>query len=243
MASGLLIVLLTIAPSARQSAAKGGINSIAQEPLKEWLTYIASDELQGRATYSEGLGLAAGYISTHLAQWGVKPAGDNGTYLQVVRVLGVRTTSRSSVTVTVNGQSRTFKDGEGITFPRNMGAKQTIDGSQVEFVGYGLTLPAGTYDDYAKLDPKGKVVVWLGPAGPKTAETGIFRLLNATARNRAAIEKGALAVTRCRCAGNSRGGASDGPGSWRSARRWGLYDGPAVRQQGAAVGVCAGGVL
>jgi hypothetical protein len=194
MASGLLIVLLTIAPSARQSAAKGGINSIAQEPLKEWLTYIASDELQGRATYSEGLGLAAGYISTHLAQWGVKPAGDNGTYLQVVRVLGVRTTSRSSVTVTVNGQSRTFKDGEGITFPRNMGAKQTIDGSQVEFVGYGLTLPAGTYDDYAKLDPKGKVVVWLGPAGPKTAETGIFRLLNATARNRAAIEKGALAV-------------------------------------------------
>ena len=50
--------LLTIGPAAQQSV-KGGINSIQQEPLKEWLTYIASDELQGRATYSEGLGLAA----------------------------------------------------------------------------------------------------------------------------------------------------------------------------------------
>ena len=82
--------------------------------------------MQGRATYSEGLGLAAGYISAHLAQWGVKPAGDHGTYLQVVKVLGVRTTSRATVTVEVNGQTRTFNDGEGITFPKNMGGKQTV---------------------------------------------------------------------------------------------------------------------
>jgi hypothetical protein len=187
-----LLVALSIAPSAQQ--AKGGINSIQQEPLKEWLTYIASDELQGRATYSEGLGLAAGYISSHLAQWGVKPAGDNGTYLQVVKVLGIRTTSRATVTVEVNGQTRTFKDGEGITFPRSMGGKQTITGDQVLFAGYGLTLPSGDHNDYASIDPKGKIVIWLGPAGPKTSATGLFRLLNSAARNRAAADKGAIAV-------------------------------------------------
>ena len=192
----LLLLSLTITPAAQQSgaASKGGINSIQPEPLKEWLTYIASDELQGRATFSEGLGLAAGYISAHLAQWGVKPAGDNGTYLQVVRLVGVRTTSRATVTVEVNGQSRTFKDGEEITFPKNMGGKQTITGDQIQFVGYGLTLPAGELDDYAKVDPKGKVAVWLGPQGPKTSATGLFRLLNGAARNRSAIEKGAIAV-------------------------------------------------
>ncbi|HEY7497985.1 MAG TPA: M28 family peptidase [Vicinamibacterales bacterium] len=187
-----LLVALSIAPSAQQ--AKGGINSIQQEPLKEWLTYIASDELQGRATYSEGLGLAAGYISSHLAQWGVKPAGDNGTYLQVVKVLGIRTTSRATVTVEVNGQTRTFKDGEGITFPRSMGGKQTITGDQVLFAGYGLTLPSGDHNDYASIDPKGKIVIWLGPAGPKTSATGLFRLLNSAARNRAAADKGAIAI-------------------------------------------------
>ncbi len=188
-----LVTSLTIAPAA-QPAAKGGINSIQQDALKEWLTYIASDELQGRATYSEGLGLAAGYISSHLAEWGVKPAGDHGTYLQVVRVLGVRTTSRASVTVEVNGQSRTFNDGEGIAFPKNMGGKQSLVSDQLQFVGYGLTLPSGAYDDYAKVDPKGKVAIWLGPSGPKTSEKGLFRLLNSSARNRAALDKGAVAT-------------------------------------------------
>ena len=110
--SAIIFSLFTTAPTAQQ-AAKGGVNSIQQDSLKEWLTYIASDELQGRATYSEGLGLAAGYISAHLAQWGVKPVGDDGTYLQVVKVLGVRSTSHASVTVEVNGQSRTFNDGAG----------------------------------------------------------------------------------------------------------------------------------
>lgn len=207
----LVSSLFSIAPLA-QSPSKGGINSIQQEPLKQWLTYIASDELQGRATYTEGLGLAAGYISSYLAQWGVKPAGDNGTYLQVVRVLGVRATSRASVTVDVNGQSRTFKDGEEVTFSRNMGGKQVVTGDQVQFVGYGLTLPGGAHNDYANVDPKGKVVVWLGPQGPKTSETGLFRLLGANARNRAALERGAAAVLApVTVGGGGRGRGSAAP--------------------------------
>ncbi len=192
--STLFIMMCVIAPAAQQASRAGGIGSIQQEPLKEWLTYIASDELQGRATYSEGLGLAAGYISSHLAAWGVKPAGDRGTYLQVVRVLGVRTTSRATVTVEVNGQTRTFNDGEGIAFPKNMGGKQTVAADQVQFAGYGLTLPGGAHNDYANVDAKGKVVVWLGSAGPKTSETGYLRLLSSTARSRAAIDKGAVAI-------------------------------------------------
>ena len=114
----------------------------------------------------------------------MKPAGDQSLpYLQVVKVLGVRTTSRATVTVEVNGQTRTFNDGDGITFPREMGGKQTVVADRVQFAGYGLTLPSGTHDDYAKLDPGGKlpggtVVVWLGLAGPKSSEGGLFRLLS-----------------------------------------------------------------
>ncbi len=191
--AAVVFALLTIAPRA-QSGSAGGSASIQPGPLKEWLTYISSDELQGRALYSEGLGLAAGYISSHLAEWGVKPAGDDGTYLQVVKVVTVKPTSHASVTVDVNGQTRTFKDSEGVTFSRNMGGKQTVSGDQIQFVGYGVTLPAGQQDDYAKIDPKGKIVVWLGPAGPKTSESGLYRLLNANARNRSATDKGAIAT-------------------------------------------------
>lgn len=189
----LLLAVMTTGAGAQQALApRGGAASINQDDLKTWLTYLSSDELQGRATYTEGLGLAAGYIAAHLAQWGVKPAGDNGTYLQTVKVLGVRTISNASVTVEVNGQTRTFKDGEGITFPRQMGGKQTVDGSQIAFVGYGLEIPAAEIDDYAEGDPKGKVVVYLGPQGPEHLPQGSNRLLSARARN--AVEKGAAAV-------------------------------------------------
>src|ERR1019366_1253976 len=99
-------------------AASPGVALVKSDELREWLTYIASDELQGRATYSEGLGLAASYIEEHLREWGVKPGGDHGSYLQTVSVLGVKATSRSTVTVRVGRDSRTFKDGEGVTFPK-----------------------------------------------------------------------------------------------------------------------------
>ena len=204
-----LFVAIVAPGMAAQQPSRGGVNSITEANLKEWLTYIASDELQGRATYTEGLGLAAGYISGHLKEWGVKPAGDHGTYLQTVKVQGIRTNSKASVTVDVNGQSRTFKDGEGIAFSRQMGGKQTINAADVIFAGYGLQIPAADLNDYADGSPKGKVVVYLGTQGPATLPAGSGRLLNA--RGRSAVEKGAAAVISPVSAFTGRGGAPAAP--------------------------------
>ena len=204
LTSVVLITLLTAVAGAQQASTTRGVAAINEPDLKTWLTYLSSDEMQGRATYTEGLGLAAGYIAAHLQQWGVKPAGDNGTYLQTVRVLGIRANSKASITVDVNGQTRTFKDGEGVTFPRQMGGKQTIDGSEIAFVGYGLEVPAAEIDDYGDLAAKGKVILYLGPQGPATLPQGSGRLLTARARN--AFDKGAAAVITASVArGGGRG--------------------------------------
>jgi hypothetical protein len=148
---------------------------ISPGDLKTWLSYIASDELGGRGNFSEGLGLAASYVADRLGEWGVKPGGDAGTYFQTVSVLGVNATGRSTVTIEVNGRSRTFKDGEGVTFPKNVGGKRrfTVDG--VEFVGYGLYVPQAGIDDYARRDLKGKAVVWLGARGPGSLDPEKYR--------------------------------------------------------------------
>jgi len=204
LTSALLITLLTAVAGAQQASPTRGVAAINEPDLKTWLTYLSSDELQGRATYTEGLGLAAGYIASHLQQWGVKPAGDGGTYLQTVRVLGIRTNSKASITVDVNGQTRTFRDGEGVTFSRQMGGKQTIDGSEIAFVGYGLEIPSAEIDDYGDIATKGKVILYLGPQGPATLPQGSGRLLTARARN--AFEKGAAAVITASAArGGGRG--------------------------------------
>src|SRR5512135_1713965 len=71
----------------------GGLASIRSQDLHEWLSYIASDDLEGRAVYTEGLGMAASYIEDHLREWGATPAGDHGSFRQTVRVLGVKATN------------------------------------------------------------------------------------------------------------------------------------------------------
>ncbi|MGE3275064.1 MAG: M28 family peptidase [Vicinamibacterales bacterium] len=195
----LLLALGTHAPrvaaqAATTQAPAGAADSIQPGELETYLTRIASDDFEGRATFSEGLGLAAGYISAHLREWGVKPAGDHGTYYQEVPVLGVQSTSHSSVTVTVNGQSRTFADGEGVVFPKNVGGKQVLTGDDIVFAGYGFYAPPIPYNDYEGLDASGKVAVWIGNEGPKGTDPQTYRRLLA-GRNRYALDdRKAIAV-------------------------------------------------
>lgn len=182
---------LAFALSAASRAESPGASAIRQDDLRRWLTYIASDELQGRAVYSAGLGLAASYLSAELKAAGVTPGGDNGSYLQTVRVLGVKVTSRSRVVVTVGGESRTFADGDGVTFPRNAGGRQTLTLDHVEFGGYGLDLPSANLSAYPTRDLTGAAVVWLGPRGPVSLGQRQQRLLAGRARQ--AFERGAAA--------------------------------------------------
>ena len=111
---------------------------IRADEMKEWLTYLASDELQGRQVFTEGYGLAAQYVAERLRSWDVKPLGEGNSYLQPVRVRGYRATRNSSVTVEANGQTRTFKHNDHVTFPANAGGRQTLTFDGVEFVGYRL---------------------------------------------------------------------------------------------------------
>jgi hypothetical protein len=207
--AGALALVVGLAAAA-QVRASGGLTSIAPADLKQWLTYIASDELQGRQMYTEGLGLAAGYIEGHLESWGVKPAGDEGGYLQTVRVLGVKTTSRSSVTVRVGNDTRTFKDGEGVTFPRNAGVRRTLTIDRVEFDGYGLDAPGVGHYDLRGKPVKGTAVVFLGAAGPREIDASAYRRILA-GRSRYAIEQLGAAATIGPASNARRGTANGGP--------------------------------
>jgi hypothetical protein len=132
--------------------------------------------------------LAAAYIAEHLRAWGVKPGGDNGSYFQRVKVLSVKSTNNSTLTVEVGGQTRTFKNGEGITFPSNIGGKRRFTADQVEFLGYGLDAPMVSHNDYEGKDVKGKVVVWLGNGGPGGLDPQLYRRA-LSGRNRYATDQ------------------------------------------------------
>jgi hypothetical protein len=128
---------------------------ISPAEMKEWLSYLASDELQGRQIYTEGYGLAAAYVADRLQSWGVKPLGDEGTFLQNVKVKGYRVTRNSSVTLSGSGASKTFKHGDHVTFPFNGGGRQTLTFTGAEFVGYGAP------GDFEGKNVRDKLVIWM----------------------------------------------------------------------------------
>jgi hypothetical protein len=51
--AGVIVALVVGVVSA---APRGAVNAIRTEDLKEWLTYISSDDLQGRAVFTAGFG-------------------------------------------------------------------------------------------------------------------------------------------------------------------------------------------
>jgi hypothetical protein len=67
----------TSAASARAAAVAGygNADAIGEEELKIYDYFLASDQLEGRNFPSRGYDAAALYVASHLAEWGLKPAG------------------------------------------------------------------------------------------------------------------------------------------------------------------------
>jgi Zn-dependent M28 family amino/carboxypeptidase len=165
----ILLLLLTLTTSCGYPASgQAPAAPLAPDALRTWLTAISSDEFEGRATFTPGLDKAATYIADRLREAGVRPGGDDGSYLQKVEVLTVQSANQSTLTVEVNGESRTYRNGEDVFFESQVGGKRTFTLNDVEFVGYGLHI-GSIHDDYAGRDVRKKAVVWLGEGVPASA--------------------------------------------------------------------------
>src|SRR6059058_1646751 len=71
-------------PGMAAAIAAHGVDTISAAQLRTYLTFIASDEMEGRDTPSRGLDTVAKFIAFNLTKWGFKPAGDDGTFFQKI---------------------------------------------------------------------------------------------------------------------------------------------------------------
>jgi Zn-dependent M28 family amino/carboxypeptidase len=137
------------------------MNSIDADRIRAHVKFLADDLLEGRGTGTRGGDIAANYIATQFALYGLKPAGDDGTYLQKVDFTGVLTQSSSSMTV-VSSKGAAPLDlrlGEDyVTNNQTQTDSVTID-APIVFVGYGIDAPEYQWDDFKGVDVKGKVVL------------------------------------------------------------------------------------
>lgn len=141
--------------TATTATARRNADYITEERMKDYLSFIASDELEGRDTPSAGLDAAAKYISTHLARWKVKPAGDDGTYFQRIALRRSKVDARRT-RAEINGQSFSF--GEDLLAQPIAG---TVSAPLV-FVGHGWLVKSKNLNPYQGIDVKDKIVLALG---------------------------------------------------------------------------------
>src|SRR6516225_9069243 len=56
--------------------------------LRRDVTYLASDELEGRGVTTRGINLAADFIAAEFKKAGLQPVGPNGSYFQPFSMAG-----------------------------------------------------------------------------------------------------------------------------------------------------------
>ena len=171
------------------------LDAIKPDLIRQHMSMLADDKLEGRGLGSAGYDQALDYVETTLKSYGVEPAGENGGFRQRVPLRNAAVVENaSSLKVTSKAGTKTLAYGvDYLLAPDHRREKVAIDEAPVAFVGYGVSAPALGYDDYAAApDLKGKVVVFLSgaPASLPSNERAYYS--SGPAKEAEAVKRGAI---------------------------------------------------
>ncbi|HKY42946.1 MAG TPA: hypothetical protein VJM50_07605, partial [Pyrinomonadaceae bacterium] len=130
------------------------VESINVEGIKQTVNALAAPEMLGRGTAQPGGDKAAAYLADRYAKLGLKPLGDNNTYLQAVKFKETLVTPET----TVKAGEQTLKLGPDFFVLPPFTGDRNVQGSLL-FVAYGAVPRGAPRNDLGTTDVRGKVVV------------------------------------------------------------------------------------
>ncbi len=144
------------------SAAFAAMETINPDHIRWHVRFLSHDLLEGRGTGQRGGDIAAEYIATQFAEYGLKPAGENGSYLQKVPLVGITTLPDTQFSlVPKQGAAMNLKPlDEYVASDQTQQAQSDVD-ADIVYVGYGIEAPEYNWDDYKGADVRGKVLLML----------------------------------------------------------------------------------
>jgi len=164
--TGVLVILVSISSAQKPSSmvsneVNQALQQIDPERIRAHVKFLASDLLEGRGTGQRGGDIAAQYLATQFALSGLKPAGDSGSYMQKVPMMGVTPDSATTFSFVTSGKSTDLKVlDQYVAYDQTQQLKSDVD-ADIVFVGYGVEAPEYKWDDYKGTDVKGKVLLML----------------------------------------------------------------------------------
>src|SRR5579863_5016455 len=171
---GALIVITLLAGTrtafAGNDAADEASASIRPEALRADMRFLADDLLEGRGTGTRGHEIAANFMASEFEAMGLEPAGDNGTYFQSVPLRAMEPDQeRSTLSLRRGGTEQVLIFGKDFISLVDPGRTEVSVEAPVVYAGFGVTAPERSYDDYAGIDAKGKIVA-IVPGAPSQFE-------------------------------------------------------------------------
>ena len=152
-----LSVALLIAGAVAEEAS---VPKFDPEKIRAHVKYLASDELEGRGMNQKGGDLAAEYLRARFKDYGLRPAGENGTYFQSVPMVGVRTLGETTFAlVPKSGDPAALTALDDYVTTNERQTEVAEINAPIVFVGYGISAPEYQWDDYKGYDLKGKVAL------------------------------------------------------------------------------------
>ena len=141
-----------------------GLIHAADDPsidrLRKDLTFLTSDECEGRGAQTHGLQIAADYIAAEFKRLGLQPGGADNSYFQPYTMPAGRAKQIGENRVVLHGplgQEIELKLGDQFQTVGFAGKGKVT--APVVFAGYGLSTPDLNYDDYKSADVAGKIVI------------------------------------------------------------------------------------
>jgi hypothetical protein len=153
--------------SSTNAAGRKAAEQITAAQLKDYLTFIASDEMEGRDTPSRGLDTTAKFIAMNLSRWGFKPGGDDGTFFQKIALRRYKI-NPSATRAEMGAQS--FSYGTDFLASASSGTSSPSGGSasgSLVYVSHGWVIKAKNINPYEGVDVKDKIMIVAGGNLPK----------------------------------------------------------------------------
>ena len=148
-----------VASSSLPPSAVAAIKAIDPQRIRAHVKFLSSDLLEGRGTGQRGGDIAAEYMATVFESYGLKPAGDNGTYMQKVPMVGINTDPATSLYLLQAGKTQKLRLGDDIVaMDETQNPADDLDADLV-FIGYGITAPEYQWNDFKDADVRGKVLL------------------------------------------------------------------------------------
>jgi len=143
-------------------AAIAAFQKVDPERIRAHVRFLSDDLLEGRGTGQRGGDIAAEYMATQFALYGLKPAGDNGTYMQKVPMVGITPQPATTfVLVPAKGGANDLKPlDQYVAYDQTQQSQSDVN-AEIVYVGYGIEAPEYNWDDYKGTDVKGKVLLML----------------------------------------------------------------------------------